>query len=215
MSKQKKKKHNKKRNSIMGRSDIPFAERLKMQQHSDIISQRNYSAQIAMFCQCVALNELEHVGYKRLTKFSVSFKYLLDEMYEDIEVGMAHAKTRLAKHGINISGELYAVAMPGASKKDQQLYDHGIQAAQIAQIVGTVTMNDEFGFGEVRLKRVLDRSAELSAQYAKKGEGFLYEKLEKIGFPIIDGNIIAFMDDNGNPVPPKRAIEEGYLDAVN
>lgn len=196
----------------MGRSDIPYAQRMKMQHNSNIVSQRNYSAQISMFCLCCSLNEIEHIGYKRLVRYSLHFKALLEEMYDDIELGMAHAKQRLSQHGINISGDLYAVTLMGATAKEQQLYDHGIQAAQIAQIVGTVTMNEEFGLGEQRLTRVLQKAGEYSRKYAKEGEGFLLEKMEKIGFPVIDGKVIAFMDDDGNPVTAKRAIKEGYLD---
>lgn len=206
-----KKKHTHKK-SIMNRSDIPYSQRLKMQHNSNIVANRNHSAQITMFCVCYALYEEEGIGYKRLVKYSIRFKKNLDEMYEDIEHGMNQARRRLAQHGIEISGDLYSIAIPGATKKAQQLADHATQASQIAQIVATITMNDEFKFGEQKLRRIQQKVSNLSARYAKEGEGFLLEKMQEIGFPIIDGRISAFVDDDGKPVTASRAIKEGYLD---
>ena len=51
----------------------------------------------------------------------------------------------------------------------------------------------------------------MAARYAKEGEAFLLEKMAKIGFPIINGRVSCFVDDDGNPVTAKRAIKEGYL----
>ena len=105
MAKPKKiKKHH--RGSIMNRSDIPYAERMAMQHKSNIVFNREHAAKIIMYCVCCALNESEGIGYKRLVRYSIRFKTVIDEIYDDIEVGMAHAKQRLASHGINISGEL-------------------------------------------------------------------------------------------------------------
>lgn len=204
-----KKKH--KRGSIMNRSDIPFAKRMAMQHNNNIVENRNIAAQRIMFCICIALHELEGIGYKRLVRYSLSFKNLIDEVYEDVEVGMAHAKQRLQQHGIEISGDLYCVKRPGASAKQQQIYDHSIQAAQIAQIVGTITLNEEFGFGESRLKKVLDKVRELSAKYAKEGDAFLIAEMQKLGFPVVNGKITAFIDEEGKPVAVGRALKEGYV----
>ena len=90
--------------------------------------------------------------------------------------------------------------------------NHAAHAIQVALILGTITMNDHFGFGKERLTRILLRTRELTARYAKEGEGFLLEKVQQMGFPIVDGRITAFMDDDGNPVVASRAIKEGYLD---
>jgi hypothetical protein len=107
-----------------------------------------------------------------------------------------------------ISGELYAVNI--VEKDDVQ--NHAAHAIQVALIVGTITANDHFGFGKDRLERLLTKTREYTARYAKEGEGFLLEEVQKLGFPIIDGRITAFMDDDGNPVVASRAIKEGYLD---
>ena len=211
---QKKTKHHRQKRSIMGRSDIPYAQRMAMQHNSNIVANRNHAAKVTMFCICGALHEVEGIGYKRLVRYSLSFKELLDEIYEDIEVGLAHAKHRLAQHGMPISGELYAVAIPGATAKEQQIHDHALQASQIAQIVGTITMNDEFGFGEMRMTRILEKINELSARYAKEGEGFLIEMMKRIGFPVVNGTVSAFIDDDGNPVAAGRALREGYAEGM-
>lgn len=208
MSKNKHKKQ-KRHSSIMGRSDIPFAQRLKIQKNQDIAVNREHAAKIAMMCMSCAMHEVEGIGYKRLTRFSLAFHENVEEFYEDVEVGLAHAKRRMEQIGMPISGELYAVNI--VDKDDVQ--NHAAHAIQVALIVGTITANGHFGFGKERLERILVKTREHTARYAKEGEGFLLEKVQKLGFPIIDGRITAFMDDDGNPVIASRAIKEGYLDA--
>ena len=207
-----KNKYHRRTGAIMNRSDIPYAKRMAMQHKSNIVFNREHAAKIIMYCVCCALNESEGIGYKRLVRYSIRFKTVIDEIYDDIEVGMAHAKQRLASHGINISGELYAIPIPGASVKEQHIQDHALQAMQIAQIAATVTMNDEFGLGEKRLNRVLELVGKMAARYAKEGVSFLLGKMEKIGFVIIDGSASCFVDEEGKPLSDKKAIAEGYLD---
>lgn len=214
MAKPKKKIKKHHRSSIMNRSDIPYAQRMAMQHRGAIIANREHAAKTIMYCVCCALHKSEGIGYKRLVRYSIRFKTVLDEIYEDIEVGMAHAKQRLASHGIDISGDLYTMPIPGASAKEQNIQDHAMQAMQIAQLAATVTMNDEFGLGEMRLNRVLEMVNRMAARYAKEGEAFLLAEMEKIGFLIIDGSASCFMDDDGNPITAARAIKEGYLNGV-
>lgn len=199
-----------KRNGLMGRTDIPYAQRLKLQQNHDIVNCRNHSAQIVMFCTSVALHELEGIGYKRLTNYSVHFKEVVDEFYEDVEVGMVHAKRRMEQMGMPISGEFYTVEQEDLSKWEQQIHNHSMQATQIAQICNAIAMNDFFGFGHERQFRISERVTELTDRYAKEGEGFLLEEMEKIGFPIVDGVVTAYMDDDGKAVMPSRARKEGW-----
>ena len=192
----------------MAQSEIPYAKRLKMQKSYDIAANREYAAKIAMMCMSCAMHKEERIGYKRLTRFSLEFHNNVTEFYKDIELGMAHAKHRTEQIGMPISGELFAVNL--VNKDDIQ--NHAAHAIQVALIVGTITAHDHFGFGKERLERVLMKTREYTARYAKEGEGFLLEKVQKLGFPIIDGRITAFMDDDGNPVVASRAIKEGYLD---
>ena len=116
----KKTKGGKRKQNLMGRSDIPFAQRLAMQQNHAIVANRNHAAKISMFTTSVALNEVEGIGYKRLVRYSLHFKEVVDEFYEDPIMGMAHAKHRMEQMGMPISGEFYSVMVEGLSKKEQE-----------------------------------------------------------------------------------------------
>lgn len=200
----------KKRRGLMQRTDIPYAQRLKMQHETDIVNCRNHSAQIVMFCTSVALHEIEGIGYKRLTEYSLYYKKVIDDFYEDIDVGMAHVKRRMEQMGMPISGEFYSVRQEGLSCKDQQLHDHTLQAAQVAQLCNAVAMNDFFGFGRERQERISERVTELTGRYAKEGQGFLLEKMQEIGFDVVNGHVMAYADEGGKAVMPSRARKEGW-----
>ena len=208
MSKIKKSKRGHRKPSVMGRSDIPYAQRIAMKRNNDIAVGRDHAAKITMFCNSIALHEVEGIGYKRLVRFSIRFKEVVDEFYEDVEVGMAHARRRMEQMGMPISGEFYSVKVPGYSKREQEIHDHALQAAQIALICSAIAMNDEFGFGQERQERVSRKSKELSEQYAKEGEKFLLDKLEEIGFEIVDGKALCYMADDGTIVTPKQWRKE-------
>lgn len=200
----------KRHKGIMGRSDIPLAQRLQMQRQADIVNNRNHAAKIAMFCNAVALHDVEGIGYKRLVRYSLHFKKVVDEFYEDPVVGMAHAKRRMEQMGRPISGELFTLDQEGRSKRDHEIDTNMLQAAQIAFICGEIAMNDFFGFGQARQARISDRTGELTARYAKEGEGFLLVELAKIGFLVVNGEVRAFLDDDEKPVTPKQAMKEGF-----
>lgn len=200
-----KKKKKKRSGVLMGRSDIPYAQRLTMQRNDDIAAIRGHAAKIAVLCMSVAMNELEGIGYKRLVRFSLKFKEVVDDFYECPELGMAHARHRMAQFGMPISGEFYSVKVPGLSPRAQELHDHSLQAAQISLICGAIAMNEVFGFGQERQTRVSDRAYELSERYNKEGEKFLLDAMEKIGFPIVNGEVLAFVDDEMQAVHPKQA----------
>lgn len=169
MSKVKKKKSKGKGRSIMDRSDIPYAQRLKLQQSSDIAVNREHAARITLYCISVALNELEGVGYKGLVRYSYRYKEYEREFYEDIDAGMAHAKHRMEQMGMPISGEFFAEKVDGLTKRKQEVHDNSLQAIQVALIIGAISMNDEFGYAQKRQTRISERVTELSARYAKEG----------------------------------------------
>ena len=208
MSKVKKKKGKSKGRSIMNRSDIPYAQRMALKHQNDIIMNRNHAAKIAMFCTSVAMYELEGIGYKRLIRFAQHFQVVLDEFYEDPELGMAHAKHRLDQMGMPISGDFFTTERGEMSVREHEIENHALQAVQIALICSAITMNDEFGFGQERQTRINKRVYELSDRYAKEGEKFLLEKMEKIGFVIDDGEVLAFSDDDGNAITPRQWLEQ-------
>ena len=103
----------------MGRSDIPFAQRMAMKHQHDIVVNRNHAAKIIMFCDSIAMYEVEGIGYKRLIRFAQHFKEVLDEFYDDPVLGMAHAKRRMEQMGMPISGEIFSVQLDGLSQKEQ------------------------------------------------------------------------------------------------
>ena len=210
MAKSKKKKSRSR--SLMDRSDIPYAERLKMQYQAEIDYHREHDARIYMYSLCKALHEKEKKGYKSLVRFSLVFMDLIKEFYEDPELAMARIKRRLAQNGIEVSGEFFSVKLPGATAKEQEIHDHSLQAIQAAQYVGAVAMNDVFGFANIRQERLREAVREDTARYAKEGEGFLLEYMEKIGFKVEGNKVMAFVDDDGEPVPVGRALKEGWLD---
>lgn len=204
------KRKNGKGRSLMNRSDIPYAKRLSVRNKRDIIANRDHAAKIAMYCLSVAMHELEGIGYKRLVKFSFDFLENVREFYDDgIDVGLDRAKRRLAQHGIHISGELFvAPRKEGQTQREWDIENHRIQSSQIALLCGAVTMNDMFGFGLERQERITKRSQELSARYAKEGDKFLLDEMEKLGFAIVDGQAHAFLDDDGNPITRKQWLEQ-------
>lgn len=199
-----KKKVKKRSGSMMGRSDIPYAQRLKMRHQSDIIGNREQAAKIYMYCLCVAIHAREGVGYKRLVPFSMYFMELIKEFYADISVGMAHAKRRLSQIGIEVTGDFFSVKLPGATAKEQQIHDHALQAVQAAQYCAAVAMHDVFGFAQMRQERLREDVKKLTARYAKEGEGFLLEEMAKIGFKVVGNDIQAFIEDDGTPVLPRK-----------
>lgn len=197
---------------FMGRSDIPFAQRLKLQRQAEIVAYREETARVTMFCNAVALHQVEGIGYKRLVKYSLHFKKINDEFYADPVVGMEHAKRRMEYMGMPISGELFTVDPIGRTKRDLELDNNALQASQVAQVCAAIAMNDEFGFAQKRQERVSEKARDLADRYSKEGIGFLLEELEKIGFLIVNGEVRGFLDENENPVTAKKAKMEGFND---
>lgn len=202
-----KKKHRRK-GGVMGRSDIPYAQRLKMQQAGNINWSREQGARVVMWCWAVALHQLEGIGYARQIRFEQRFREVDREFYsQEIELSLAHAKHRLASMGIEISGELM-VAPPeeGRTPREMEIKNHVVQSVQCAVLCGCMAANDVFGFAKKPLERIRARVEELTARYAKEGEGFLLEYMrDKLGFQVRDGRVFGFTDEDGKPVKAKEA----------
>ena len=196
-----------KRKGTMRRSDIPYAQRLRMDQVAHIAAARDTAAKVTMFCHCIALHELHGIGYKRLVRYSLEFKKLIDEYYTDMDVGLHRARHRLESQGIPIPEEIPRVLGKGLSPREQQQYDHAIEASYIAHLVGLIADNEVFGFGGNKLEALSVRGADLMDRYNKEGEGFLFEEMQKLGFPVIDGHVVACVDDNNEPVTYKKWLE--------
>ena len=207
MAKQKKRKKSK-AHGIMCRSDIPFAQRMAMKHQNDIVTNRNHAAKIIMFCDSISMYEVEGIAYKRLIRFAQHFKEVIDEFYEDPDVGMAHAKRRLEQMGMPISGDWYGIEIDGLSKKEHEIQNHRLQAAQIAIICSIISKNDVFGFGKERQERINKKTQEYTARYNREGEQFLLDKMAEIGFEVVDGEVLAYADDDGNAITPKQWKKE-------
>lgn len=204
----------KNKKGLMGRRDIPFAQRMALQHLDEVKINRDRAAQIAMFCTSIALHEVAGVGYKRLVRYSIRFKDIMDEFYnDDLHVSMAHAKHRMEQIGMPISGEFFSVDPTGMTKKVVVMENHKLQAVQIAVICGAIAMHDEFGFAHERQMRISDRVTELANRYAKEGRQFLLDEMAKIGFIIDNGTAYACIDDEGNPAVPNKAGRKGCSNA--
>ena len=202
----KKKSRRRSAGGVMGMSQIPYAQRIKMQQRSHIAWSREHGARMTMYCWAVAMHMVEGKGYKSLVRFAARFREIDREFYRDgdIEYSMDQARRRLADMGIEISGEiLLAPNDPSRTKRQMEIKHNIVQATQAAVICACIAANDVFGWAKVRLDRVRDKAEELTARYAREGEGFLLEYLEKLGFVIVDGHAVGFVDENDQPVRQK------------
>lgn len=191
---------------IMGRSDIPFAQRLQMQQRSHISWSREQGARIFMYAFAAAAHQIHGKGYVSLVRFASRFREIDREFYGsgDIEYSMEDARRRLAQMGITISGDIALAKNTGNYTKRHMEVKHNIaQATQAAGICATIAANDVWGWAEKRIRPVLDLAQEHMHRYAREGEQFLLDYLEKLGFLIVDGRIVGFVDENDNPVRQK------------
>ena len=191
---------------IMGRSDIPFAQRIQMQQRSHIAWSREQGARIFMYAFSAAAHQIHGKGYVSLVRFANRFREIDKEVYGsgDIEYSMEDARRRLAQMGITISGNI-AVAQntEGCTRRKMEVKHNIAQATQAAGICATIAANDVWGWADKRLQPVLDLAQEHMHRYAREGTQFLLDYLEKLGFVIVDGHAVGFVDENDQPVRQK------------
>lgn len=204
MSKPKKKRRQ--TGGIMGRSDIPLALRIKMQQRHDIGWSREHGARIFMYAFAAAAHQIHGKGYVSLVRFASRFREIDREFYGngDIEYSMEDARRRLAQMGITISGDIaLAGSTEDCTRRKMEVKHNIAQATQAAGICATIAANDVWGWAEGRIGPVLTRTRELMEQYAREGEQFLLDYLESLGFIIVDGHAVGFVDEDNNPVRQK------------
>ena len=197
--------NNKKKRRV--RSDVPYAIRLQMEQVAAIRNVRDYSAKIIMLCHACALHELHGKGYASLVRFSLHFKELVDEFYDKDDAGLELARKRLAQHDVVVEPGIPVYVVPGLTPRDQQQFDHGVQAAYFAHLIALITENDVFSHGKEKLEATSVKVEELKVRFRKEGEKFLRDYLEGVGFPIIDGKVTACLDEEDKPVSYKRYLE--------
>ena len=203
----KKKSRRRSAGGVMGMSQIPYAQRLKMQQNGNISWSRERGARIFMYAFSVAAHKIHGKGYKSLVRFAGRFREIDREFYGngDIEYSMDQARRRLEQMGITISGEIALAGNTGGrySKREMEVKHNIAQATQAAAICATIAANDTWGWAEKRIRPVLDLAQEHMLRYAREGEGFLLDYLEKLGFVIVDGHAVGFVDENDQPVRQK------------
>ena len=81
------------------RSDIPYKDRLMVNQFANIAQHRDHSALVANKVGMVALNDTEGLGYLRLSRFAKRYHFLNEEYYKDPEYQEAKLDERLKKLG--------------------------------------------------------------------------------------------------------------------
>lgn len=95
---------------IMQRTDIPYAQRLQMKKQAQIAAHRDDAAMVALQIACIALNDTEHLGYVRISRFAKHLQELLEEFYSDRVVGEAHVAARLREMGFVVEdGHMYCL----------------------------------------------------------------------------------------------------------
>ena len=83
----------------MQRSDIPYKDRLMVNQFANIAQHRDHSAVVANKIGMVALNALKGMGYIQLTRWGKLYHCLNEEFYQDPEYQEAKLDERIRKMG--------------------------------------------------------------------------------------------------------------------
>lgn len=83
----------------MQRSDIPYKDRLMVNQFANIAQHRDHSAVVANKIGMVALNDLKGMGYIQLTRWGKLYHCLNEEFYSDPEYQEAKLDERIRKMG--------------------------------------------------------------------------------------------------------------------
>ena len=83
----------------MQRSDIPYKDRLMVNQFANIAQHRDHSAVVANKIGMVALNDLKGMGYIQLTRWGLLYNSLNGEFYSDPEYQEAKLDERIRKMG--------------------------------------------------------------------------------------------------------------------
>lgn len=101
----------KKRKPVGMRSDIPLPQRMKLERQAAIAAHREDAAQTALKIACVALNDTEGLGFKRICRFAMRLRELAAEYYTSPEENEAHLNKRLEQMGFIIGSEGQMLAM--------------------------------------------------------------------------------------------------------
>lgn len=89
--------------------------------------------------------------------------------------------------------------------------EHRDHAALVAMKIATVALNDTEGMGYIRLARFAHRQQELTEEYYTDPdyqEEKLNQRLEQMGFKVVNGRLFGAIDQDGNTVPVKKMEEQ-------
>ena len=92
------------------RSDIPYKDRLMVNQFANIAQHRDHSAVVANKIGMVALNDLKGMGYIQLTRWGLLYNSLNEEFYSDPEYQEAKLDERIRKMGFVVENGKVIVA---------------------------------------------------------------------------------------------------------
>lgn len=81
------------------RSDIPYKDRLMVNQFANIAAHRDHSALVANKLRMIAENDEEGLGYLRLSRIAKRYHNISEEYYTDPEYYEAKADQRLRQMG--------------------------------------------------------------------------------------------------------------------
>lgn len=84
--------------------------------------------------------------------------------------------------------------------------EHRDHAALTAMKIATVALNDTEGMGYMRLARFAKHQQSLTEEYYSDPEYMeekLNQRLEQLGFKVVNGRLFGAVDDEGNTVPTK------------
>lgn len=87
---------------------------------------------------------------------------------------------------------------------------HRDHAALTALKIATVALNDTEGMGYLRLARFAKHQQELTEDYYEDPEYMeekLNQRLEQMGFRVVNGRLFGAIDENGNTVSTKNLDE--------
>ena len=84
--------------------------------------------------------------------------------------------------------------------------EHRDHAGLTAMKIATVALNDTEGMGYMRLARFAKHQQALTEEYYSDPEYMeekLNQRLEQLGFKVVNGRLFGAVDDEGNTVPTK------------
>lgn len=94
--------------------------------------------------------------------------------------------------------------------KFKTIAEHRDHAALTALKIATVALNDTEGMGYLRLARFAKHQQELTEEYYEDPEYMeekLNQRLEQMGFRVVNGRLFGAIDENGNTVSTKNLDE--------